>query len=147
MLVLSCIMITNIVSYAKVASPIKSRIFLRFWYADDMHKNFRCSGFLSPLWEWKQRQTPATEVGEIFFVEKRRERLHDGIAGGPGTWWAHGLGWGWGFYSLFEYCLRVEMCLRCRQKFPGKEQSLLDHLSPFGSSCSLSFNHPSQWSP
>jgi hypothetical protein len=38
------------------------------------------------------------------------------------------------FYSLFEYCLRAEMSLRCRQRFPGKERCLLDHLSPFGTS-------------
>jgi hypothetical protein len=36
-----------------------------------------------------------------------------------------------GFYSLFEYCLRVEMSLRYKQRFPGKERCLLDHLSPF----------------
>jgi hypothetical protein len=36
-----------------------------------------------------------------------------------------------GFYSLF-YCLRAEMSLRCKQKFPGKEKCLRGQLSPFG---------------
>jgi hypothetical protein len=49
---------------------------------------------------------------------------------------------GIGFYSLFEYCLSTEMSLRCRQKFSGKERCLLDHLSPFGTSCSPSSNSP-----
>jgi hypothetical protein len=31
------------------------------------------------------------------------------------------------------------MSLRCREKFPGKERCLLDHLTPFGTSCSPSF--------
>jgi hypothetical protein len=47
---------------------------------------------------------------------------------------------GIGFNSIFEYCLSAEMSLRCRQKFPGKERCLLDHLSPFGTSCSPSFS-------
>jgi hypothetical protein len=47
---------------------------------------------------------------------------------------------GIGFYSLFECCLRAEMSLRCRQKFPGKERCLLDHLSPSGTSWSPSSN-------
>ncbi|XP_073926276.1 ankyrin repeat domain-containing protein 29 isoform X6 [Castor canadensis] len=34
---------------------------------------------------------------------------------------------------------RVEMSLRCRQMFPGKEKCLLGQLSPFGTSCSLTF--------
>jgi hypothetical protein len=51
------------------------------------------------------------------------------------TW----VGLGIVFYSLFEYFLRAEMSLKCRQKFPRKEKCLLDHLSPFRASCSLSF--------
>jgi hypothetical protein len=59
-------------------------------------------------------------------------------AWGPRNWWACGSGWKLGFYSFF-YCLRVEMSLRCTQKFPGKKKCLLRQLSPFGTSCSLSF--------
>jgi hypothetical protein len=47
---------------------------------------------------------------------------------------------GIGFYSLFLHCLGAEMSLRCRQRFPGKERHLLDHFSPFGTSCSPSFS-------
>jgi hypothetical protein len=44
------------------------------------------------------------------------------------------------FYSLCLHCLGAEMSLRCRQRFPGKERCLLDHLSLFGTSYSLSFS-------
>jgi hypothetical protein len=33
----------------------------------------------------------------------------------------------------------VEMSLRCKQTSPGREKNLLGQLSPFGTSCSLSF--------
>jgi hypothetical protein len=39
----------------------------------------------------------------------------------------------------FLYCLRVEMSLRCKQKFPRKKKGLLDQLSPLGTSYSPSF--------
>jgi hypothetical protein len=45
----------------------------------------------------------------------------------------------WVFIALLYY-LRVEMSLRCKQKFPGKEKCLLGQLSPSRTSCSLSFN-------
>jgi hypothetical protein len=47
---------------------------------------------------------------------------------------------GIGLYSLFEHCLRVEMSLRYRWTFPGKKMILLEDLSPFETSFSLSFN-------
>jgi hypothetical protein len=45
-------------------------------------------------------------------------------------------------FIVFLHCLRAEMSLRCKQKFPGEERCVLDHLSPFGTSCSPSFNPP-----
>jgi hypothetical protein len=41
----------------------------------------------------------------------------------------------WVFIAFFLYFPRVEMSLRS----PGKEKCLVDQLSPFGTSCSLSF--------
>jgi hypothetical protein len=49
-----------------------------------------------------------------------------------------------GFYSLFLHCLRAEMPFRCKQAFP-REKCLLDHLWPFGTSCSLSFCPSHLW--
>jgi hypothetical protein len=104
-----------------------------------MHRNFRGLGFLSLLWEWKYRRTPAAEVGKILFVEKRRERLHGGECRGTQKPVVPWVGLGIGFYSLFDYCMRAEMSLRCRQKFPGKEKCLLSQISPLGTSYSPSF--------
>jgi hypothetical protein len=42
-------------------------------------------------------------------------------------------------FIAFLNCLRAEMSLRYSQRFPGKERYLLDHLPPFGTSCSPSF--------
>jgi hypothetical protein len=81
----------------------------------------------------------AAEVGKILFIEKRKASW--GHAGGPGNWWSCGSTWGLCFYSLF-YCLRTEMCLRCKQKFSRKERCLLGQLPPFRTSCSPSFNSP-----
>jgi hypothetical protein len=41
---------------------------------------------------------------------------------------------GSGFYRILLHCLGAEMSLRWRQRFPGKEMCLPDHLSPFGTS-------------
>jgi hypothetical protein len=50
-----------------------------------------------------------------------------------------GQGGEWGFIA-FLHCLMAEMPFRCKWAFPKEERCLLDHLSPFGTSCSLSFS-------
>jgi hypothetical protein len=85
-------------------------------------------------------QTLTAEVGKNLFVEKRRERLHIGECRGtrqPVIPWVRV---GSGFYSLFLHCLVVEMPFRCKRAFPREEKCLLDHLPPFGTSCSPSFS-------
>jgi hypothetical protein len=47
------------------------------------------------------RQTPTAEVGQILFVEKRRERLHSGESRGTQNQWSHGLGLGLGVIAFF----------------------------------------------
>jgi hypothetical protein len=87
-------------------------------------------------------QVYSSSRGQKDFIcreEKRRERLHGGECRGTQKLAVPWVRLGIGFYSLFEYCLRAEMSLRNRQMFPGKEKCLLDHLSPFGTSCSPSF--------
>jgi hypothetical protein len=102
---------------------------------------FGCSGFLGPLWEWKHRWTVAAEVRFICREEKRREEKGCmGHAAGPENWWSLGSGWKLGFIAIL-YCWKVEISLRCRQMFPGKEK-FLGQLSPFGASWSLSFKSP-----
>jgi hypothetical protein len=73
--------------------------------------------------------------------------MHEGVCRGGQKLVVLWVWLGIGLYGLFEYCLRAEMSLKCRQKFPGKERWLPDHLSPFGTSCSSSFNSLPQWLP
>jgi hypothetical protein len=47
--------------------------------------------------------------------------------------------WELGFIAFLHY-LMMEMPVRCKQAFPREEKCLLDHLSPFGTSCSPSFS-------
>jgi hypothetical protein len=56
-----------------------------------MHKNFRCSGFLSPLWEWKRMKREW----------KRRERLHGEEWRGTQKLVVPWVRVGIGFYSIF----------------------------------------------
>jgi hypothetical protein len=74
----------------------------QIWCTDDTHGNFRCSGFLSPLWEWKHRWTAAAEVGKILFVEKRRERLHSGECRGTRKPVVPWVGLGIGFIAFLS---------------------------------------------
>jgi hypothetical protein len=69
--------------------------------------------------------------------EKRKAARENAV--GPENQWSHGSGWKFIFVTFFFYCPKVEMSLWCRQIFPGKEKYLLGLLSPFGTSCSLSF--------
>jgi hypothetical protein len=91
-------------------------------------------------------QTPTAEVRKILFVEnsiveKRREWRHSGECRGtrkPVIPWVRVR---IGFYSFFFlHCLMVEIPFRCKWVFPMEEKCLLDHLSPFGTSCSPSFS-------
>jgi hypothetical protein len=101
----------------------------QIWCMDDMHRNFRWSGFLSQLWEWKHRRTLTAEVGKILFIEnlvgeKGRERLHIGECRGTRKLVIPLVS---GFYSIFLHCLRVEMPFRCKQAFL-REKYILDLL-------------------
>jgi hypothetical protein len=77
------------------------------WCTDDTRRNFRNSGFLILLWEWKHRQTPTAEVGKILFVEKRRERLNSGECRGNQKLVVLWVRVGIGFYSFF-FCVLPE---------------------------------------
>jgi hypothetical protein len=48
----------------------------------------------------------------------------------------------WVFIVFFFFIARGHRCLLgANRQFPGKEKCLLGQLSPFGTSCSLSFNN------
>jgi hypothetical protein len=101
------------------------------------HAGISGARVLEPTLRMKAQANSSSRGQKDFMLEKRRERLHWwGMQGDPET---SGSGWRLGIYGLFEYCLRAEMSLRCRQTFPEKERCLLDHLSPFGTSCRPSF--------
>jgi hypothetical protein len=129
-----CITLTKVLMIYNISYWNLPLNMMHGWYA----KDFKTLRVLEHRW------TPTVEVWKILFAEnlvgeKRRKRLH--IVECRGTWkqWSCGLGWGVGFYSLFLHCLRAEMPFRCKQAFP-REKYLLDHLSPFGTSCSPTFS-------
>jgi hypothetical protein len=76
---------------------------------------------------------------EFSWRKEKRKTAYWRMQGDPetGNLWVRV---GSGFYSLFLHCLRVEMPSRHKQAFPREEKCLLDHLSPFGTSHSLSFS-------
>jgi hypothetical protein len=78
------------------------------------------------------------QKSENLFVEKRRERLNEIMQWDPETSGSMDQIGSWVFVAIF-YCLRVEMSLRCKQIFPGKEKCLLGQFLPFGISFSLPF--------
>jgi hypothetical protein len=61
------------------------------------------------------------------------------MQGDPETSDPVGQGGEWGFIA-YLHCLMAEMLFRCKQAFPREEKCLLDHLPPFGTSCSPSFS-------
>jgi hypothetical protein len=75
---------------------------------------------------------------EDFICREEERKVAWGHAAEPGNQWSHGSGWKLGFIA-FLFCPRVEMSLRCKQMFPGKEKYLLGQLLPSGTSCSPSF--------
>jgi hypothetical protein len=91
-------------------------------------------------------QTDSNSRGQKDFIcreficrEKKRKTAYWGMHGDPETSDPVGSGWGVGFI-VFLHCLMVEMPFRCKRVFPREEKCLLDHLPPFGTSCSLSFS-------
>jgi hypothetical protein len=84
-----------------------------------------------------KEQVDSSSRGQKDFIcreEKRRERLHGSMQGDPETGDLLGQAGNWVFISFF-YCLRAEMSVRGKQKFPEKKFPL-GQLSPFGTSCS-----------
>jgi hypothetical protein len=61
------------------------------------------------------------------------------MQGDPETGDPVGQGGEWGFIAFLHYLIE-ERTFRCKLVFPREEKCLLDHLSPFGTSCSLSFS-------
>jgi hypothetical protein len=81
-------------------------------------------------------QTDSNSRGQKDFTcrEEKRKTAYLRMQGDPKTGDPVGQGREWGFIAFFLHCLGAEMSLRCRQRFPGKERCLLDHLSHFGTS-------------
>jgi hypothetical protein len=95
------------------------------------HRNFQVFRVLGSTLRMKAGVDSSSRGQKDFICREEKRKAAWGHAGGPRNWWPHGTGWRSGFHTLFEYCPRVEMSLRCRQMFPGKEKYLLDQ-SPFG---------------
>jgi hypothetical protein len=105
-------------------------------------RNFQLLQVLESVLRLKaETDSRAAEVRKILLVKKKRESLHRGMKQDPETSGPMGQVRNWvliGFFFFF-FCPRVEVSLRSKQKFPGKEKSLFGQLSPFGTSCSLPF--------
>jgi hypothetical protein len=71
-----------------------------------------------------------------FICREEKRKAAWGHAVGPGNWWFHGSGWKLGFIAFFLYCPKMEISLRCKQTFSGKEKCLLGSL-PFKSPLSM----------
>jgi hypothetical protein len=86
-------------------------------------------------------QTDSNSRGWKDFIcrEEKRETAYWGMQGDLETSESMGRGGEWCFIA-FLHCLMVEMPFRCKWAFPREENCLLDHLSPFGTSCSPSFS-------
>jgi hypothetical protein len=105
-------------------------------------QEFRVLRVLEPALRMKA-QTDSNSRGRKDFIcseficrKEKRKTAYWGMQGDPETSDPMGPGGEWDF---FLYCLRAEVPFRCRRAFPREERCLLDHLSPFGTSCSLSF--------
>jgi hypothetical protein len=70
---------------------------------------------------------------EFSWRKEKRKTAYWGMQGDPETSDPMGQGGEWGFIAYF--CIA-----RCKQVFPREEKYLFDHLSRFGTSCSLSFS-------
>jgi hypothetical protein len=91
-------------------------------------------------------QTDSNSRGQKDFICRefswRKEKRKTGywrMHGDPESSDPVGHGGEWGFIA-YLHCLMAEMPFRCKQVFPREEKCLLDHLSPFGTSCSPSFS-------
>jgi hypothetical protein len=105
------------------------------WYTQE----FQVLRVLEPALRMKA-QVDSNSRGRKDFIcrEEKRKSAYWRMQGHLET--SDPVDWGgeWGFIA-FLYCLMAEMPFRCKWAFP-REKCLLDHLSPFGTSCSLSFS-------
>jgi hypothetical protein len=122
---------------------LPATILMHRWHAQESH----VLRVLEPVLRMKaQVDSSSRGLKDFICREEKRKTAWLGMQGDPETSDPLGQVKDWVFLA-FLHCLRAEMSLQCRQKFPRKKRCLLDHLSPFGTACSLSFNPPSQWSP
>jgi hypothetical protein len=126
--------------YAVVLGPGLTQLLPGIWtiYVADTQmtcRNFQVFRVLGSTLKVKAQVDSSSRGQKYFICRKEKRKAAWGHAWGLRNPWSHGSGWKLGFYSLFLYCPRVEMSLRS----PGKEKYLLGQLSPFRTSCSLSF--------
>jgi hypothetical protein len=107
-------------------------------------QEFQVLRVLEPALRMKA-QVDSNSRGRKDFIcreEKRKEKRKTSywrMKGDLDTGDPVGQGEEWGFIA-YLHCLMAEMPFRCKGAFPKEEKCLLDHLSPFGSFCSLSFS-------
>jgi hypothetical protein len=103
-------------------------------------QEFQVLRVLEPALRMKA-QADSNSRGRKDFIcrEEKRKTAYWRMQGDLETGGPVGQGREWGFIA-FLHCLMAEMPFRCKWEFPRKEKCLLDHLSSFGTFCSLSFS-------
>jgi hypothetical protein len=104
--------------------------------------NFQVFRVLGSTLRMKAQTYSSSRGWKDFICREEKGKAAWGHAGGPETGGPVGEVGNWVFIAFF-YCLRVEMSLRGKQKFPGKKKCLLGQLSPFENDNSPSTVRPS----
>jgi hypothetical protein len=75
---------------------------------------------LEPALRMKAEADSSSRAQKDFICREEKRKAAWGHAGRPGNRWSCGPNWKLGFYSLFVYCLRVEMSLSADRCFLGR---------------------------
>jgi hypothetical protein len=108
-------------------------------------QKFQVLRVLEPALRMKAH-TDSYSRGQKDFICREEKDCTLGNARGPKTGDPLDQGGEWGFIAFFALPEGGD-AFQMQTGFPREEKCLLDHLSPFGTSCSLSFSSPSQWWP
>jgi hypothetical protein len=99
------------------------------------HRNFQLLRVLGSALRMKAEVDSSSRGQKGFIFREEKRKVAWGHAVGPKTCDPLGQVRNWVFIAIFL----ALGSLRCKQKFPRKEKCFLGQLSPFGTSCTLSF--------
>jgi hypothetical protein len=94
------------------------------------HEEFGCFRVLGSTLRLKAEANPRSRGQKDFICSEEERKVHGGMQWDPETSGLVGQVGNWVFIAFFLYCPRVEMSLRCKQTFSGREKCLLGLLGP-----------------